>query len=549
MNINDFKHAFSSVILERGRNYFNEGRIIGLDEVTKNEFILEVEGSSDPYVVAISLGDDGAIINCTCDCPFDWEALCKHQAASLFAIKEYRSLRSHSPVKKAAFDDLLERVNKNDLIQFIKKLSIEDANIETKFMYLFSQEEDLLKQSERLIKKYIKEVKHRQFISWNEVQNAVKGIEQTYEKALQQFELGHLETAIHLSSLGTKYAIDMFDYSDDSSGSLGYAVQEGISLINKVAIACLEQESNIQKQIYHLIIEEALKKQYDGWTEWRYDLIRSAMNFVGNEEISRELFNHIECLLGAAPEDNKYEIEEIKLLQLDWMQRTQDKTRQMEFIYANLVFHSFRTKAIQLELQEKHFVKVVDLCIKGIENPNTHRGSVSTWKEYLLEGYKGLENWDLVKELLTEFVLEGRSEMYQSLKELYKAREWKEKLEHLLNQLEQMNYIPAVYENILIEENLQERMLAYCDKDASKIKVLYPYIIDSYQGEVNQLFTRHIYEQADFARERKEYRGVCQIIKDYKKLFGSDYSKVMIHDLKVINRRRPAFVDELSKIK
>ncbi|MDQ0272736.1 hypothetical protein [Cytobacillus purgationiresistens] len=46
MNINEFEKAFSDTILERGRNYFEEGRIIRLNEVVKNEFTLEVEGSS-----------------------------------------------------------------------------------------------------------------------------------------------------------------------------------------------------------------------------------------------------------------------------------------------------------------------------------------------------------------------------------------------------------------------------------------------------------------------------------------------------------------------
>jgi hypothetical protein len=48
---------------------------------------------------------------------------------------------------------------------------------------------------------------------------------------------------------------------------------------------------------------------------------------------------------------------------------------------------------------------------------------------------------------------------------------------------------------------------------------------------------------------RKDYQRVCKIIQKYKKVAGLKQQENMISRLSDLYRKRPAFVDELSKIK
>jgi hypothetical protein len=46
-----------------------------------------------------------------------------------------------------------------------------------------------------------------------------------------------------------------------------------------------------------------------------------------------------------------------------------------------------------------------------------------------------------------------------------------------------------------------------------------------------------------------QYKRVCKIIKRYKKIAGREKTKEIINVLGAIYRRRPAFLDEMGKIK
>jgi hypothetical protein len=66
---------------------------------------------------------------------------------------------------------------------------------------------------------------------------------------------------------------------------------------------------------------------------------------------------------------------------------------------------------------------------------------------------------------------------------------------------------------------------------------------------VNQLFIHFIEESAKDSSNRKEYKEVCKLIKTYKKACGTIHSHKLIGELKQKHPRRPAFLDELGKIR
>ncbi|NQU24022.1 MAG: DEAD/DEAH box helicase [Candidatus Nealsonbacteria bacterium] len=114
-----FKSAFSTRTRDRGRAYFNAGRV-RLSDVDANYVEAEVSGSRHtPYSVEIDwvAGGDGAV-DATCTCPhYEDGNLCKHIWATLLTI-DRDGIASHLPNRLAAIlhqhDEELDEEEDND---------------------------------------------------------------------------------------------------------------------------------------------------------------------------------------------------------------------------------------------------------------------------------------------------------------------------------------------------------------------------------------------------------------------------------------------------
>jgi hypothetical protein len=87
MNLDDFEEEIDGVILDRGRDYYQDGCIESIThDRDKNTYTAVVAGSQD-YTVTVKL-DRRKILFADCDCPYDWGPFCKHQVAVFYALQE-----------------------------------------------------------------------------------------------------------------------------------------------------------------------------------------------------------------------------------------------------------------------------------------------------------------------------------------------------------------------------------------------------------------------------------------------------------------------------
>ena len=106
----------------------------------------------------------------------------------------------------------------------------------------------------------------------------------------------------------------------------------------------------------------------------------------------------------------------------------------------------------------------------------------------------------------------------------------------------------GIYVKVLMNEKLKPQLLEYCQLHNGAIASYYAHLLPEYQNEVDLLFLKYIKSQADIANNRKEYRSVCVLIQKYKKACGKSAANAIQAELATENTRRPAFLDELSKI-
>lgn len=112
-----FLDGVDPTILDRGENYYHSGQVESViwDE---NHVTAEVSGSEDePYLVEIAFSEDGEVEDCSCDCPYEWDPVCKHTVAVLLDIQVDLSeglLKRHSS-PEIDIRPLLERAKRRSL--------------------------------------------------------------------------------------------------------------------------------------------------------------------------------------------------------------------------------------------------------------------------------------------------------------------------------------------------------------------------------------------------------------------------------------------------
>ena len=91
----------SEAVVARGRAYHQDGHVLDW-EWDNNQLTAEVEGTGpEPYHVEITF-DENVWPHSECECPFDWEPLCKHAVAALLEWRAEERGEEPEPAEPAA---------------------------------------------------------------------------------------------------------------------------------------------------------------------------------------------------------------------------------------------------------------------------------------------------------------------------------------------------------------------------------------------------------------------------------------------------------------
>ena len=133
MNLKSFESEVEGKIVERGLDYYRSGDVKKLEKVGANEFSATVFGT-EKYSVYVKIDGD-AIIECKCDCPYDWGNVCKHEVAVFYQIRNGK------------FDDasdklnaLVENLHESALRRFVSNLLKKDSNFRREFLREFDED-------------------------------------------------------------------------------------------------------------------------------------------------------------------------------------------------------------------------------------------------------------------------------------------------------------------------------------------------------------------------------------------------------------------------
>ncbi|WP_243454439.1 SWIM zinc finger family protein [Desulfosporosinus fructosivorans] len=523
----------------------------------------------------VELDDQANIIDTQCDCPYDMGDYCKHQVATFLAVRDIKKnlskgynqisqdsgdlesvLKSPVPKKRKApnIEKILSDRTKEELVEFLLDIVTEYEEIKRRIELNFDDgnDEAELSKAIALIRTYINNKSDRHgFVAYGDTGEAVRGADLVLEKAHFALEKNKTVHALQLSLCVIQEMMDLLQGADDSDGVIGGVIEESLALIDEM---CGDKELKpIHKEpLFNKLIEEASHRQYNGWTDWRIDLLESCSELADTSDLRSKLENYLILMLESEKGDSwgvNYLAERVNLIRYHLVEKHDGPKKAQEFIENNLQYSNFREMAIKSAMNKKDYDYVIKLTLDGEDKDKSLRGLVSQWKKYRHEAFKLSGKLDEQRGMATDFILDGSFDYYKELKNTYATNEWPSVYPKIIFLLEnQKKTYQDVYTRILIEEGEKQKLLKYVQGSPSSVETYYRHLIPEFKEEVYLLFLQHIEQSAARAGNRKDYQRVCAIIRNHKKAGGKERVSEIIQ--KLINKyaNRPAFRDELSRV-
>ncbi|MFW2490396.1 SWIM zinc finger family protein [Clostridium chromiireducens] len=563
MNINNFKEYVDKTILKRGYDYYTDGNIVDTYNEGDNTYTFEVQGSED-YKVVVQLDDNGEIIYSECDCPYDFGPICKHEVAAYFELAEYISDEINNKaeitrnviiddkakkIKEPEIKEVLNNLSKEKLIDIILDITQKDKTLKDSLIVRYSKgnREQELKKCKKLIGSIVRKHLGREgFISYREAGYFVSDMEELIEKIR---ETDDIILALDIAFLVIDEGIEAFQYTDDSDGDVGYLVSETIDLISEIISYNEDIDSKIE-EIFERLLSKSESKIFDGWTDYRMDMLGLCAEAATTEVLRDKLKIRLNYLIdkNSNNENMKYSNENMLHILFNMVNKYGTKEEAEQFIKDNLKFSSFRELFKKKYLEEKNYKKVIELALEGEEQDKRFAGLISKWKQVRYLAYKGLSMKDEQRNLAKEFLFQGNFEYYKELEEL--AEDKINFYNDLKQELKANEYWQAksIFLQIILEEKDLDEIMGYVRDNPTSIDSYAEILIDEFKDEVIDIYKKYIKFEASRARNRSHYKNVCGIIKKYKKIAGKQSQIPIINELIALHRKKPAFLDELSRI-
>jgi hypothetical protein len=574
MNLNDFEIHIDGKILARGYDYFENNCVVSIEKMDDNIYEAEVTGT-ELYLVNVELDGEANIIDTQCDCPYDLGEYCKHQVAVFFTLRDMKrkhpqkdsdglkSKISSGPGNKSSvpkkgkarsIEDILSQRTKEELVGFLLDIAAEYDEIKQRIELEIGDTNDAeeIRKSIKLIRTFFNKNSDRHgFVNYGDTYEAVRGADLVLKKARAAFEHKKTFHALDLTLCIIHELMDLLESCDDSDGFVGGTIEENFDFIKEMVE---EEELNpaIKEGLFNKLMEEASNKRYDGWSDWRLELLEICSALADIPSLRNRLENRLQSMMDDA-EGNSWSVnyfnEKVFQIRYNMILRNEGEKTAQNFIEQNIHFSSFRKMAIERAMQSKDYDQVIRFALDGEAKDKGLPGLVDDWREYRYKAYKLSGKLDEQRGLAMNFILAGSFEYYKDLKSTYNDGEWAAVYFQIISRLEDQKIVHSdIYTRILIEEGEKKKLLEYVKKRPSTVESYYKHLVPEFREEVFDLFLQYIEQAAARAGNRRDYKGVCAIIRNLKKAGGKDQALEIKQKLFINYANRPAFRDELTRV-
>lgn len=547
MNLYSFEEVVSSTIVDRGYEYYEAGFVANLIREGAGRYTAVVKGA-DMYEIAVELDEEGNILSSYCDCPFTMGPVCKHEVAVYYELID-RLKDDDFPEETVAnqpdLKAILENLSKEKLIDILMNFADDDPVLHNDLIFNYSIYDDGQKEIDRckrmmdlIVEKFLGSEGFITYKYAGDFADELSGILTKIENMKDPL------IAIEVAELLLIEGMKSFQYADDSNGDIGGLIDETIKMMHTIANGPLEIEE--QNELLDKLIHLSKSHVFEGWDDFRIDVLGICLKFAENESMRKTLVNELESMIEDSSADHydRYANERILNLMFDVIETSGTAEEARKFLLKNINYPSFRKRLMQYEMDQGNYENVLALASEGESLDRGYSGLVSRWKKWRYEAYKQLKSTEEQKKIGHELLMGGDFKYYYDLKEL--ASDKTAFYVELKRELAEKNY--RIYIQLIEAENDVDAILEYVREHPSLIERYLEYLVDSHKEEAIRLFKCQVKMLAEDAFNRKQYKEVCQVLKRFRKTAGREAQVNLAEELKQTYKNRPAFQDELGKL-
>ncbi len=574
LTLKNFDQQITGAILQRGRQYFNDGSVTYIEETGDDTWTAEVEGS-DTYEVEVTLKKDNEIKDYDCSCPYDG-GICKHLIAVFFTLREKLAAEGNRQKEKAAkkdvFGRLLAAVTAEEYRQFVQRYAAKNRQFKTDFELYFSDKDnqiDVEAKYKSLVDKLVRMYTDHGYVGYGAASGLAREVNKLLDTGTDHISKNKFRDAFALAKTVMRQLIDIIGDADDSNGEIGDAIDSSIDLLDEIADAG-NATSDMKGQVFAFIERELADKSYNDYGDFGdrlLDVFQALAITLQKEEVYLRFMDR-----GTGGDD--YLREPYQKRKIAFLRKTGKKAEAEKLVQQNMDIVEIREAEVEKAIRKKDFTAAKKLIGEGIRiaEKKKHPGTVDGWKKELLRIAELQKDTPAIREYARYFALDkGFSpEHFRKWKKTFPASEWPTVIEDYVSgttrkikkesSSKNPNWwsaqsLPDTLAPLYIEEKYWDRLLVLVQQE-NKLNITlryHPYLVQYYPDELLALYLPLLETYGLKTSTRSEYADLVSKMKMVVKGIPKGKEAVLslarrLRDRFSLQPRRPAMIEELNKI-
>jgi hypothetical protein len=573
MHLDDFEEDFLPQILFRGLDYYRRALVQELSR-SGNRWTARVTGSQR-YTVEVVLSQKREITNISCNCPYDWDPFCKHEAAVLFELRDVideRDTEENSIEEQSKSFSLLKEMSSEQLISLIMEMVDFKPELGTLVQTATAGHKPETRMAEKL--KIVDDL-------LDTILEELQGFEAHKAERLGYFDIpdypdellqnvfsllyeslreGKYQEVIGLTSVVlSRFAEACYD-GIDSDGELVTVYAEAFVFIEK--ICDLDELSDTLREEF---IQDLLKLSSEiacfDQLDWEFDLIEQAFHLCRRNAHTELVAEFIEKQLDGEralnfPSGN-HRIERQLMLLYNIYIHNRKKEFVDAFLSEYINFPIIRKLAIDRLMDEMRLDDAEGLALDGQHQAKEMLSSGLEY-DFMLKRcciYEIAGEKEKMREILRDLILTfGVIDLYDRYKSTFSPQQWPAAASELIMKYAELKALkPELFRResyacMLISEQQYEHLYELVAAHPEMVLDYDELLLSDYAGGVYSIYTTLIMKEATLASKRTEYHRVCELIARLKSIDGEQEAEACKSKIRELYSRKSAFMDELENV-
>lgn len=455
---------------------------------------------------------------------------------------------------------LLSKLDKRQLSDFIRKECINDGLFQDRFLALgagtlFKPNPDsYTSRIEDLIEDYAGRHGYIEYRATFDFNRAVTRILDEADEAMKNRQW---DVAVAVLTGIAVAGDDILNSGDDSAGELGAIVSECFEKWHELC-ASESLPENIKDEIFELALTRFKENNLKGW-DWWWDWIEMSIRLADTSDKQKRVVETLDAIKTDGDEwSARHDAQTAQKYKLEIMSKQGTPKEQRKFMYDNVGNPDFRKKLLQMAWDEANYGEVLRLAKEGVTHDTEWAGLVSEWRKWEYQVYCHIGDKDNTLRLARHFFFNGGrwgdrefsiENMYLKIKILVPLNQWSDYAETLISEsISKRDNGRLLF--IYTQEKMWERFMEYLRKNPSAYNIddSPQEVKDLYRNEIIQLYSTSVRKFFQHASDRNSYHEGVGLLRNLIKYGGRLEADKIIIEQKSRTPRRPALIDELSKL-